>query len=87
MTTITKHGPPAARASRCRQRSNREAVATAKLRDLRIALLFILPAMIGLVAFCLVPTIRGIYLSFTEYSILGEPELDRRRQLHGDLQG
>ena len=25
-------------------------------------------------AFCLVPTVRGIYLSFTEYSILGEPE-------------
>ncbi len=44
------------------------------LGDLRIALLFILPAMIGLVAFSLFPTIRGVYLSFTEYSILGEPE-------------
>ena len=29
--------------------------------------------MIGFVAFYLVPTIRGVYLSFTEYSILGDP--------------
>jgi multiple sugar transport system permease protein len=29
--------------------------------------------MIGFVAFFLIPTIRGIYLSFTEYSILGDP--------------
>nr|WP_251042056.1 sugar ABC transporter permease [Arthrobacter sp. ISL-30] len=30
--------------------------------------------MIGFIAFFLVPTLRGIYLSFTEYSILGDPE-------------
>ena len=41
--------------------------------DLRVALLFIAPAMIGFVAFYLVPSIRGVYLSFTEYSILGDP--------------
>ncbi|MBS1907774.1 MAG: sugar ABC transporter permease [Actinobacteria bacterium] len=41
--------------------------------DLRVALVFIAPAMIGLVVFYLIPTIRGIYLSFTEYSILGDP--------------
>nr|WP_310056339.1 sugar ABC transporter permease [Arthrobacter ginsengisoli] len=29
--------------------------------------------MIGFVAFFLVPTIRGIYLGFTEYSVLGDP--------------
>ncbi|WP_442013805.1 carbohydrate ABC transporter permease [Paenarthrobacter sp. YAF11_1] len=46
---------------------------TSRLGDLKIALFFIFPAMIGFVAFFLVPTIRGIYLSFTEYSILGEP--------------
>ncbi|BAS16133.1 probable ABC transporter permease protein YurN [Arthrobacter sp. Hiyo8] len=40
---------------------------------MKIALLFIFPAMIGFVLFFLVPTIRGIYLSFTEYSILGDP--------------
>jgi multiple sugar transport system permease protein len=71
MTTITKHPPGATH--KMPQRSN-PGRRRAKLRDVRIALLFILPAMIGLVAFCLVPTIRGIYLSFTEYSILGEPK-------------
>ena len=30
--------------------------------------------MIGFVFFYVVPTIRGIYLSFTEYNILGDPE-------------
>nr|WP_309106772.1 sugar ABC transporter permease [Arthrobacter sp.] len=38
-----------------------------------MALVFIFPAMIGFVVFFLIPTIRGIYLSFTEYSILGDP--------------
>ena len=47
---------------------------TSRLGDLKIALFFILPAMIGFVVFYLVPTIRGIYLSFTEYSILGDPK-------------
>lgn len=42
--------------------------------DAKIALFFIAPAMIGFVLFYLVPTIRGIYLSFTEYNILGDPE-------------
>ncbi|MEN2745301.1 sugar ABC transporter permease [Sinomonas halotolerans] len=42
--------------------------------DFKVALLFIAPAMIGFIAFFLVPTIRGVYLSFTEYSILGDPE-------------
>lgn len=41
--------------------------------DVRIALVFIAPALIGLLLFYVVPTVRGLYLSFTEYSILGEP--------------
>jgi multiple sugar transport system permease protein len=45
-----------------------------RLGDLKIALFFIAPAMIGFVFFYVVPTIRGIYLSFTEYNILGDPE-------------
>ena len=71
MTTLTKN-PPAA-AHKAPQRFNRGR-GMAKLGDLRIAMLFIFPAMIGFIAFCLVPTIRGVYLSFTEYSVLGEPE-------------
>jgi multiple sugar transport system permease protein len=42
--------------------------------DLRIALFFIAPALIGFVTFYVVPAVRGTYLSFTEYSLLGEPE-------------
>jgi multiple sugar transport system permease protein len=44
-----------------------------RLGDLKMALFFIFPAMIGFVLFYLVPTLRGVYLSFTEYSILGDP--------------
>src|SRR5690606_5211270 len=42
--------------------------------DLGVALIYIAPPVIGLVAFYIVPTIRGLYLSFTEYSVLGDPE-------------
>jgi multiple sugar transport system permease protein len=45
-----------------------------RLGDLKIALFFIAPAMIGFLFFYVVPTIRGVYLSFTEYNILGDPE-------------
>lgn len=41
--------------------------------DLPTALAFIALAVIGLVVFYLIPTIRGIFLSFTDYTILGDP--------------
>ncbi len=41
--------------------------------DLGMALIFILPAAIGFLVFYLYPTIRGIYFSFTRYSLLGTP--------------
>ncbi|WP_413231593.1 carbohydrate ABC transporter permease [Microbacterium sp. M28] len=44
-----------------------------KRSDLKIALLFITPALIGLILFYVVPTIRGLYLSFTQYSVLDDP--------------
>lgn len=71
MSTITKRPPAQAYKTRRTPAAGRR---MAKLRDMKIAMLFILPAMIGLVFFTLVPTVRGIYLSFTEYSILGQPE-------------
>ena len=71
MTTLTTHPPGAAPTEPQRSTAVRS---TARLRDMRTALLFIFPAMIGLIVFALVPTVRGIYLSFTEYSILGDPE-------------
>ncbi len=42
--------------------------------DLGMALVFILPAAIGFLVFYLYPTIRGIYFSFTRYSLLGTPK-------------
>lgn len=42
--------------------------------DFRVAMFFIAPAFVGLIAFYVFPTLRGLYLSFTEYSILGSPE-------------
>lgn len=41
--------------------------------DLRTALMFIAPAAIGFVVFYLVPAVRGVYFSFTQYNILGTP--------------
>lgn len=51
----------------------RRSVRRRSLGDLRVALVFVAPALLGFVLFYLVPTIRGIYLSFTDYSILGNP--------------
>lgn len=42
--------------------------------DLRPALVFLLPAAVGFATFYLWPTLRGFYLSLTEYSLLGSPE-------------
>jgi multiple sugar transport system permease protein len=69
MTTLAKHAEPAAPP----QSGKPSRLGIRRIGDLKIALLFIFPAMIGFVLFFLVPTIRGIYLSFTEYSILGDP--------------
>lgn len=55
--------------------------------DLRTALLFIGPAMLGFVVFYFVPTLRGAYLSLTEYSLLGDPEwvgLQNYRDIYAD---
>ena len=42
--------------------------------ELRTALVFILPALVGFLAFYLFPTIRGFYFSFTQYNLLGTPK-------------
>jgi multiple sugar transport system permease protein len=44
--------------------------------DTRLALLFILPALIGFVVFMLWPTVRGVYLSFTSFNLLTPPEFN-----------
>ena len=44
--------------------------------DTRLALLFILPALIGFLVFMVWPTLRGIYLSFTKFNLLTPPEFN-----------
>jgi multiple sugar transport system permease protein len=77
MTTLTTQPDPALSPSGGPRTSKKRGKPSDGFRgvgDLKIALFFIAPAMIGLILFYFVPTIRGIYLSFTEYSILGDPE-------------
>lgn len=70
MTTLTKHESSA----RLRSGAPTPRGGLRRFGDLKIALFFIAPAMIGFIFFYVVPTIRGVYLSFTEYNILGDPE-------------
>lgn len=42
--------------------------------DGKIALLFIAPVAIGFAIFYLYPTVRGLWWSFTDYSLLSDPE-------------
>ena len=44
--------------------------------DTRLAILFILPALIGFLVFMVWPTLRGIYLSFTKFNLLTPPEFN-----------
>ena len=44
--------------------------------DTRLALAFIAPALIGFVVFLVWPTLRGIYLSFTEFNLLTPPRFN-----------
>jgi len=55
--------------------------------DTRLALLFILPASIGLVVFYFWPLLRGIWLSFTSWDLLSPAEfvgLDNYRAMAAD---
>ncbi|MGW3286354.1 carbohydrate ABC transporter permease [Streptomyces sp. NPDC001002] len=61
--------------------------AAARRRDLPVALLLILPSVIGFATFYAYPTLRGIYLSFTEFHVLSPPKwvgLANFRELFGD---
>jgi len=42
--------------------------------DRRVAWLFIAPVLLGFAIFYLYPTVRGAWWSFTDYSMLGDPE-------------
>jgi multiple sugar transport system permease protein len=44
--------------------------------DTRLAVMFILPALIGFLIFMVWPTLRGIYLSFTKFNLLTPPKFN-----------
>jgi multiple sugar transport system permease protein len=44
--------------------------------DLKVAMIFLAPATLGFVVFYIWPTLRGAYLSFTEYSLLSAPKFN-----------
>jgi multiple sugar transport system permease protein len=61
--------------------------AAARRRDLPVALLLILPAVVGFAIFFAYPTLRGIYLSFTDFHVLTPPNwvgLANFREMFGD---
>jgi multiple sugar transport system permease protein len=49
---------------------------SARRDDTRLAILFILPALIGFLVFMVWPTLRGIYLSFTKFNLLTPPKFN-----------
>ncbi|WP_010533744.1 carbohydrate ABC transporter permease [Brachybacterium squillarum] len=76
MSTTAPPRPAAAAPPRRRRRD-----------DTRLALLFILPASIGLLVFLVWPLLTGLYYSFTEYAILTPPQwvgLENYRTLLAD---
>jgi len=65
MTTIT---------SRLRVRGQTRPPRSRPRSDLRAAAMFVLPATIGFVVFYLWPALRGVYYSFTDFSVLSPAE-------------
>jgi multiple sugar transport system permease protein len=72
--TATTNAPPAS------ERSHGDpAVPPGRRRslgDLKVAMIFLAPATLGFVVFYIWPTLRGAYLSFTEYSLLSAPKFN-----------
>lgn len=90
-TTATASGPTLharkARGARTPGRSTPTRSAAARRRDLPAALVLILPAVAGFAVFFAYPTLRGIYLSFTDFHVLSPPQwvgLANFHQMFGD---
>lgn len=85
MTTERTTAPaPAGRATR---RPPRRPASSARRGDARLAWLLIAPSILGFIVFAAYPALRGVYLSFTDYRVLSDPEwigLDNFVELAGD---
>lgn len=68
-------------------RTAKETERRRRRRDLRVALVFLAPALLGFLVFYAWPTVRGLYLSLTDYDLLTAPRfagLDNYRRLVED---
>ncbi|RZU15932.1 carbohydrate ABC transporter membrane protein 1 (CUT1 family) [Kribbella rubisoli] len=72
--TATTNAPPTTR--RSHGDSGAPPGKRRSLGDLKVAMIFIAPATVGFVVFYIWPTLRGAYLSFTEYSLLSAPKFN-----------
>jgi len=54
-------------------RSEKLGRASVRLHESGVALLFILPSLAGFVVFFVVPAVRGLYISFTDWNLLTPP--------------
>jgi multiple sugar transport system permease protein len=91
---VDTDAPPTARTEARRRRETRRsgrrvinAAAPSHRGDGRLAWVLIAPALVGFLVFALYPTLRGVYLSFTEFRVLTPPTwvgLDNFVELVGD---
>ncbi|MFG1815099.1 carbohydrate ABC transporter permease [Kribbella sp. NPDC049174] len=72
--TVTTNAPPDKRRSHGEVAS--PPTRRRSLGDLKVAMIFLAPATLGFVVFYIWPTLRGAYLSFTEYSLLSAPNFN-----------
>ncbi|PUB24775.1 carbohydrate ABC transporter membrane protein 1 (CUT1 family) [Promicromonospora sp. AC04] len=82
--TLLPTGPAVPRALEHRRRRSGS---PAHRGDARLAWLLVAPAAVGFLVFAVYPTLRGVYLSFTEFRVLTPPTwvgLDNFAELAGD---
>jgi multiple sugar transport system permease protein len=88
-TAREQRAPGEAKRRRKDSRRSMNPYSPAHRGDARLAWVLIAPALVGFVVFAAYPTVRGIYLSFTDFAVLSPPEwigLDNYRQLlHDDV--
>lgn len=87
MTNIRTAPLFAERLARLRRIPTRPGSSGARKGDARLAWILILPSIVGFVVFAAYPTIRGFYLSFTDFRVFTPPEwigFDNFVELAGD---
>lgn len=70
-TLLEELPPEAAKDKKVRRSAN--AFAPSHRGDAKLAWILIAPALVGFLVFAVYPTLRGIYLSFTDYRLLSAP--------------